>query len=62
LRASTRNAVESTTKQVADLRTKGMAVVDNIDKAKFQATLTPVYAEFGKRFGQENIDRIKNYK
>jgi tripartite ATP-independent transporter DctP family solute receptor len=49
-------------KAVADLRAKGMAVVDNVDKAKFQATLTPVYADFGKRFGQENIDRIKNYK
>ena len=49
-------------KAVADLRAKGMAVVDNVDKAKFQATLVPVYADFGKRFGQENIDRIKNYK
>jgi tripartite ATP-independent transporter DctP family solute receptor len=49
-------------KAVADLRAKGMAVVDNVDKAKFQATLAPVYADFGKRFGQENIDKIKNYK
>jgi len=49
-------------KAVAELRAKGMAVVDNVDKAKFQATLAPVYADFGKRFGQENIDRIKNYK
>ena len=47
-------------KAVADLRAKGMQVVENVDKAKFQATLTPVYADFGKRFGQENIDRIKN--
>ncbi len=49
-------------KAVADLRSKGMAVVEVVDKAKFQATLAPVYADFGKRFGQENIDRIKNYK
>jgi tripartite ATP-independent transporter DctP family solute receptor len=49
-------------KAVADLRAKGMAVVDNVDKAKFQAALAPVYADFGKRFGQENIDKIKNYK
>ena len=47
---------------VGDLRAKGMAVVDTLDKAKFQATLTPVYADFSKRFGQENIDKIKNYK
>ena len=49
-------------KAVADLRSKGMSVVENVDKAKFQAALAPVYADFGKRFGQENIDRIKNYK
>ena len=49
-------------KAVADLRAKGMAVVENVDKAKFQATLAPVYVDFGKRFGQDNIDKIKNYK
>jgi tripartite ATP-independent transporter DctP family solute receptor len=49
-------------KAVADLRSKGMAIVENVDKAKFQATLMPVYVDFGKRFGQDNIDRIKNYK
>jgi len=49
-------------KAVADLRSKGMAIVENVDKAKFQTTLAPVYADFGKRFGQENIDKIKNYK
>jgi tripartite ATP-independent transporter DctP family solute receptor len=49
-------------KAVADLRAKGMAVVENVDKAKFQAALAPVYTDFAKRFGQDNIDRIKNYK
>jgi tripartite ATP-independent transporter DctP family solute receptor len=49
-------------KAVADLRSKGMAIVENVDKAKFQATLEPVYVDFGKRFGQDNIDKIKNYK
>jgi tripartite ATP-independent transporter DctP family solute receptor len=49
-------------KAVADLRAKGMQVADHVDKAKFQAQLTPVYAEFAKRFGQENIDRIRNYR
>jgi TRAP-type transport system periplasmic protein len=49
-------------KAVADLRARGMTVAENVDKAKFQAQLAPVYAEFGKRFGQENIDRIRNYK
>ena len=53
---------EDEAKAVADLRSKGMLIVENVDKAKFQAVLAPVYADFGKRFGQENIDRIKNYK
>jgi tripartite ATP-independent transporter DctP family solute receptor len=47
---------------IGDLRAKGMAVVDTLDKTKFQTALTPVYSEFSKRFGQENIDKIKNYK
>jgi tripartite ATP-independent transporter DctP family solute receptor len=49
-------------KAVADLRGKGMAVVEVVDKTKFQAVLGPTYADFGKKFGQDNIDRIKNYK
>jgi len=53
---------EDERKAVADLQAKGMAVVETVDKAKFQAVLAPVYADFGKKFGQENIDRIKNYK
>jgi len=47
---------------VGELRAKGMAVVDTLDKSKFQATLTPVYADFAKKFGQDSIDKIKNYK
>ena len=47
---------------VADLRAKGMTVAENVDKARFQAQLAPVYADFAKRFGQENIDRIRNFR
>jgi tripartite ATP-independent transporter DctP family solute receptor len=53
---------EDERRAVGDLRAKGMAVVDTLDKTKFQAALTPVYSDFSKRFGQENIDKIKNYK
>ncbi|MFI4888077.1 MAG: TRAP transporter substrate-binding protein [Burkholderiales bacterium] len=49
-------------KAVADLRAKGMEVVEHVDKAQFQAVLAPTFKDFGKRFGQANIDRIKNYK
>jgi TRAP-type C4-dicarboxylate transport system substrate-binding protein len=53
---------EDERKAVADLRAKGMTVAENVDKAKFQAALEPVYADFAKRFGQANIDRIRNYR
>ena len=49
-------------KAVADLKSKGMTVVETIDKTKFQAALGPTFAEFGKKFGQDNIDKIRNYK
>ena len=47
---------------VADLRAKGMTVVDQVDKTRFQSALTPVYADFEKQFGKANLDRIRNYK
>jgi len=49
-------------KVVAELKAHGMTVVDNVDKARFQAALAPTFAEFGKKFGQQNIDKIRNYK
>ena len=53
---------EDERKAVADLQSKGMTVVTNVDKSKFQATLGPTFTEFGKKFGQANIDKIRNYK
>ena len=47
---------------VAELRKRGMTVVENVDKSKFIATMAPVNAEFEKRFGKANLDRIRNYK
>jgi tripartite ATP-independent transporter DctP family solute receptor len=46
----------------AELRAKGMSVVENVDKAKFVAALGPVNAEFEKQFGKANMDKIRNYK
>ena len=53
---------EDERKAVADLRAKGMQIEEHPDEAKFQAALGPTFAEFGKKFGQANIDRIRNYK
>ena len=53
---------EDDAKGVTELRSKGMSVVENVDKAKFVAALAPVYAEFDKQFGKATIDRIRNFK
>ncbi len=52
---------EDDAKGVTELRSKGMQVIE-VDKSKFQAALTPVYAEFEKQFGKANIDKIRNFK
>ncbi len=61
-RANRARVDEDDAKGVAELRSKGMQVVENVDKSKFQAALVPVYAEFEKQFGKANIDRIRNFK
>ena len=47
---------------VAELKSQGMTVVEVVDKGKFQTALEPTFVEFGKKFGQDNIDKIKNAK
>lgn len=47
---------------VAYLRSKGMTVNENVDKAAFVAKLAPVFAQFEKDFGKDKIDAIRNYK
>ena len=53
---------EDDAKGVAELRAKGMTVIENVDKSKFVAMLAPVNAEFEKQFGKANLDKIRNYK
>ena len=58
-----RDRVDSDEKTaVTDLRGKGMQIVDKVDTAKYQAALAPVFTEFEKQFGQEALNKIKNYK
>lgn len=47
---------------IKELQTQGVNVVTSVDKAKFQSALAPAYAEYAKRFGADNIERIRNYK
>ena len=61
-KANRARVAEDDAKGVAELRSKGMTVVENVDKAKFVAALAPVFADFEKQFGKPAIDRIRNVK
>ena len=61
-KANRARVAEDDAKGVAELRSRGMTVVEDLDKAKFVATLAPAYAEFEKQFGKAAIDRIRNFK
>jgi TRAP-type C4-dicarboxylate transport system substrate-binding protein len=61
IKANRARVDEDDARGVADLKSKGMQVIE-VDKSKLQAALTPVFAEFGKQFGQADIDRIRNAK
>ncbi|MES2888839.1 MAG: TRAP transporter substrate-binding protein [Pseudomonadota bacterium] len=54
------NEVESS--GVAELKAQGVNVITDVDKAKFQAALAPAYAEYAKKFGEANIQRIRDIK
>ncbi|MGP9819045.1 TRAP transporter substrate-binding protein [Salinarimonas sp. NSM] len=45
---------------VAMLKEQGMQVVEDPDRAAFEAALQPAFAEFAQRFGQDKIDAIRN--
>lgn len=47
---------------VSYLRSKGMQVIEDVDRSQFQAALAPVFAEFNKKFGDAAIARIRDFK
>ena len=53
-------AVEAT--GVDELRAAGMQVITDVDRQKFQDALMPAYAEYAKKFGKDNIERIRNFQ
>ncbi len=57
MRAKVREDAEN---GVAKLREQGMEVVEDVDRAAFEAALQPAFAQFAERFGQEKIDAIRN--
>jgi len=61
-KANRARVAEDDAKGVAELRKRGMTVIENLDKAKFVATMAPAFADFEKQFGKAAIDRIRNVK
>jgi tripartite ATP-independent transporter DctP family solute receptor len=47
---------------IAQLKSDGMEVVTNVDGQAFRAAMTPVWAEFAKKYGADNIKRIQDFK
>jgi len=52
---------EDEEKGVADLRSKGMEVVENVDKSQFVTALSSAAANFEKEFGKDRLDAIRNF-
>jgi TRAP-type transport system periplasmic protein len=47
---------------IAQLRAGGMEVVTNVDNQAFRNAMTPVWSEFAKQYGADNIKRIQDVK
>ena len=47
---------------IAQLKASGMEVVTNVDGQAFRNAMTPVWSEFSKQYGAENIKRIQDVK
>jgi TRAP-type C4-dicarboxylate transport system substrate-binding protein len=57
-----RDRVDSDEKSaVSYLRSKGMQVIDDVDRSKYQAVLSPVFVDFQKQFGK-SLDEIRQAK
>jgi tripartite ATP-independent transporter DctP family solute receptor len=47
---------------IAQLRAAGMEVVTNVDGTAFRNAMTPVFREFSKQYGADNIKRIQDVR
>ena len=54
------DAVEK--KAVDEIKSHGVQVVTNVDKAAFQAAIAPAYKQYATKFGQKTLDQITQTK
>ena len=60
--AMRRKAYDDAQNGVEELRRQGMEVVTDLDRKAFEDALKPAFAEYAKKFGQDKIDEIRNYR
>lgn len=58
--ANRKRVDEDEASAVKFLKENGMEVVETVDRAAFEQKLAAVFEKFGKQFGAENIDKIRN--
>jgi tripartite ATP-independent transporter DctP family solute receptor len=51
---------EQERRQIGELRAKGMAVIENPDRAAFREAMKPVFEQFQGQFGKDLVQRIVN--
>ena len=45
-----------------EIKSHGVQVVTNVDKAAFQAAIAPAYKQYATKFGQKTLDQITQTK
>lgn len=56
------SSLEADANGIEELRKAGMEIIADVDKTAFVNALQPAYAEFARKFGQDRIDEIRNFK
>ena len=49
-------------KGVEEIKSHGVQVVTQVDRAPFQAALAPAYKQYASKFGQKTLDEISHAK
>ena len=53
---------EQEQKQIAELKAKGMVIIENPDRAAFREAMKPVFEQFQGQFGKDLVQRIVTTK
>lgn len=60
--AMRKKSFEDAENGIAELQSRGMEVISDIDREAFEAALAPAFAEYAKTFDPAKIEEIRNYQ